>query len=323
MDAFLTAQTTAFKNYPDYVFDDPTLAFNTQVQTVFDGRLDATGKATVNTNINVEKQAPGQLRANFLVKVFEPGGNFSIQQLAMPYNVYQGYVGIKIPKGSDLSGMLVTDKDHEIDIADVDVHGNAFSGSRNVELELYKIQWRWWWDETGNELSNFTQDRYNKLIKTEKVQLVNGHGKWKLHINQADWGRYLIRVKDPETGHSTGKVLYVDWPNWSERLQQNNPTEAAMLSFTADKTSYKVGEDATLTIPTMSDGKALISLENGSKILSSVWIDTKKGQTRYTFKVDGNYGAQYFCECNAATAPFANAERFTDTDVRCYSLKCL
>ena len=56
--------------------------------------------------------------------------------------------------------------------------------------------------------------------------------------------------------------------------------------FTSDKTHYKVGEEATLTIPTMSDGRALISLENGSKILKTDWIDTKKGQTRYTFKVD-------------------------------------
>jgi alpha-2-macroglobulin len=317
VDAFLSAQSTTFKNYPDYVFDDPTLAFNTQTQTIFDGRLDAEGKASVNTNINVEKQAPGQLKANFLMKVFEPGGNFSIQSLSMPYNVYQGYVGIRTPKGSDLSGMLVTDKDHEIDIADVDVKGTPFAGTRNVELELYKIQWRWWWDETGNEMSNFTQDKYNKLIKTENVRLVNGHAKWTLHINQADWGRYLIRVKDPETGHSTGKIIYADWSNWSERLQQNNPTEAAMLSFTADKTHYQVGEDATLTIPTMSDGRALISFENGSKILKTAWIDTKKGQTRYTFKIEEGMSPNIFVN---VTLLQRYAQTINDLPIRMYGI---
>jgi uncharacterized protein YfaS (alpha-2-macroglobulin family) len=315
VDAFLSAKTTSFKNYPDYTFDDPTLAFNTQTQTIFDGRLDAEGKATVNTNINVEKHAPGQLTANFLVKVFEPGGNFSIQSLSMPYNVYPSYVGIKTPKGSDLSGMLYTDKDNEIDIADVDVNGNSVAGESNVELELYKIQWRWWWDETGNEMSNFTQDRYNKLIKAENIHLSNGQGKWKLHINQADWGRYLIRVKDPVSGHSTGKIIYVDWPNWSERLQQSNPTEAAMLSFTADKTNYKVGEDATLTIPTMSDGRALISLENGSKVLKTTWIDTKKGQTRYTFKIDETMAPNVFVN---VTLLQRHAQTVNDLPIRMY-----
>jgi uncharacterized protein YfaS (alpha-2-macroglobulin family) len=315
VDAFLSPQKTSFKNYPDYVFDDPTLAFNTQTQTVFDGRLNATGTAAVNADINVEKQAPGQLNAHFVVKVFEPGGNFSLQTLSLPYNVYQGYVGIKTPKGSDISDMLFTGRDNQIDIADVDTKGNAFAGTRNVQLELYKVQWRWWWDQTGNELSNFTQDKYNKLIKTETVRLTNGHGKWNLHIDQEDWGRYLIKVKDEQTGHSTGKIIYVDWSNWAERLQQTNPTEAAMLSFTSDKTSYKVGEQATLTIPTMSDGRALISFENGSKVLKTTWIDTKKGQTQYSFKIDESMAPNIFVN---VTLLQRHSQTVNDLPIRMY-----
>ena len=315
VDAFLSPQATNFKKYEGYVFDDPTLAFNTQTQTVFDGKLSAEGTATVNANINVDKQAPGQLRANFLVKVFEPGGNFSIQQTTMPYNVYPGYVGIKTPAGSELSGMLVTDKDHQIDIADVDVNGHAFAGTRNVQLELYKVQWRWWWDQTGDETSNFTQDKFNKLIKTESVQLNNGRGKWTLRIPKADWGRYLIKVKDEQTGHSTGKFIYVDWPNWSERLQQSNPTEAAMLSFTSDKTSYKVGEQAALTIPTAADGRALISFENGSKVLKTTWIDTKKGQTQYRFTVDETMAPNVFVN---VTLLQRHSQTVNDLPIRMY-----
>jgi uncharacterized protein YfaS (alpha-2-macroglobulin family) len=291
VDAFVSPQVTAFKNFGDYVFDDPTLAFNTQTQTVFDGRLNATGTATVDANIHVDKQAPGQLRANFVVKVFEPGGNFSIQQVALPYNAYTGYVGIKTPDGSAFSGMLGTGQDNTIDIADVDVNGNPFAGSRDVTVELYKIQWRWWWDQTGDELSNFTQNQMNKLVSTGSVKLVNGRGKWNLNIKQDDWGRYLIRIKDPQTGHSTGKIVYVDY---AERQQQDNATDATMLSFTSDKKSYKVGEAATLTIPTANDGRALISFENGSKVIKTVWIDTYQGQTQYKFTVDGSMAPNVF-----------------------------
>ena len=317
VDAFLSSQATSFKGYDDFVFDDPTLSFNTQTQNVFDGKLNENGVANINTDINVEKQAPGQLRANFVVKVFEPGGNFSIQQSAMDYNVYPGYVGIKTPKGSELSGMLVTDKDHDIDIAAVDTKGRPLAGTRQVELELYKIHWRWWWDETGNEMSNFTQDNYNKLVKTDKITVTNGAGKYKLRINQADWGRYLIRVKDPNTGHSTGKIVYFDWPNWSERLQQTDPTEAAMLSFTSDKKNYKVGEDATLTIPTAGDGRALISFENGSKVISTKWIDTKKGETRYTFKIDETMAPNVFVN---VTLLQRHAQTKNDLPIRMYGV---
>lgn len=317
VDAYLSAQHTTFKGYDDYVFDNPTLSFNTQTATVFEGKLDATGKATVKPDIEVDKQAPGQLKANFMVKVFEPGGNFSIQGISMPYNVYDGYVGIKTPKGSDLSGMLFTNRDNQIDIADLDTKGVPFSGNREVQLELYKIQWRWWWDESGNEFSNFTQDRYNKLIKTESVQLTNGRGKWNLHVTNDDWGRYLILVKDPQTGHSTGKVLYMDWPNWTERLQQSNPTEAAMLSFTSNKTAYKVGEEATLTIPTGGGGRALISIENGSKVLQTTWIDTKKGQTQYTFKIDGTMAPNIFVN---VTLLQRHSQTINDLPIRMYGV---
>ncbi|WP_345952570.1 MG2 domain-containing protein [Mucilaginibacter sp. PAMB04168] len=315
VDAFVSAQKTRFKKLEDYEFDDPTLAFNTQTQTIFDGRLDAEGNAPVNADINIEKQAPGQLRANFLVKVFEPGGNFSIQQVTMPYNVYSGYVGIKTPEGSAMTGMLETDKDNTIDIVDVNSKGLLFAGVRNVEVEVYKIHWRWWWDETGDELSNFTQDQYNKLVTTQTVQLTNGRGKWNLRVDKNDWGRYLVRIKDPVTGHATGKVIYVDWPNWSERLQQGNPTEAAMLSFTADKQTYKVGEEVTLTIPTGANGRALISIENGSHVIKTDWISTERGQTRYRFKLEPGMAPNIFA---TVTLLQKHAQTLNDLPIRMY-----
>ena len=315
VEAFLSSQKTEFKGFDDYEFDDPTLQFDTQVQSVFDGRLDAEGNTTVDANINVEKQAPGQLKANFMVKVFEPGGNFSINQVSIPYNVYPGYVGIKAEKGDALSGMLYTNQYHTFDIADVNTKGNLMGGRRNVQVELYKVQWRWWWDNTGNQMSNFTQDKFNKLIKTETVALTNGRGKWSIKVNDVEWGRYLIRVKDEVTGHSTGKILYFDWPNAAQRLQQDNPTEAAMLSFTSNKKAYKVGEDAVLTIPTMANGRALISFENGTKVLKTDWINTEKGETQYHFKVDGSMAPNIFVN---VTLLQPHSQTVNDLPIRMY-----
>ena len=78
------------------------------------------------------------------------------------------------------------------------------TGSQDVEVQFYKIQWRWWWDNSGDNLSNFTQDKYNKLIKTETVHLNNGTGKWSFNVGDNEWGRYLILVKDVKSGHKTG-----------------------------------------------------------------------------------------------------------------------
>ncbi len=315
VDAFVSAQRTTFKGLDDFSFDDPTLAFNTQTQTVFDGKLDENGNADINADINVQEQAPGQLRANFLVKVFEPGGNFSIQQTTLPYNVYDGYVGIRTPEGKQLSGMLETGKEHSVDIVDVNSNGLINAGVRDVQIEMYKIQWRWWWDKSEDELSNFTQDQYNKLVVNTTVRLNGGRGKWNFKVDNDHWGRYLIKVRDPQTGHSTGKVVYLDWPNWADRLQQDNATEAAMLSFTADKQKYKVGEQVTLTIPTGAAGRALVSIENGSHVLKTDWINTEKGQTRYSFKLEPGMAPNVFA---TVTVLQRHAQTLNDLPIRQY-----
>lgn len=315
VDAYLSSQKTSFKGFDDYEFDDPTKTFDTQVSNVFDGHLDAEGNTNINADVEAEKEAPGQLKANFLVKVFEPGGNFSIHQTSLPYNMYPAYVGIKAPKGAALSGMLVTGKDHVFDIADVDTKGNLLPGKRTVQVELYKVRWHWWWDNTGNQNSNFTQDKYNKLIKTQTITLNNGRGTWTMRVDQPEWGQYIVKVKDEETGHTTGHQVYIDWPNWAQRLQQDNPSEAAMLSFTSDKKNYKVGEEATLTIPTPANGRALISFENGTKVLKTDWINTNKGQTQYHFKVDEGMAPNVFVN---VTLLQPHSQTVNDLPIRMY-----
>ncbi|HEY0056426.1 MAG TPA: MG2 domain-containing protein [Pedobacter sp.] len=317
VDAFLSSEPTAFPKYKEYVFDDPVRPFETQLQSVFDGKLDENGLASVKADINVEQQAPGRLSASFMVKVFEPGGNFSINQVSLPYNVYKGYVGIKVPESSANGGMLVTGVNHAIDIVSVDTEGNLQRDDRSVEIELYKMSWRWWWDEEESSVSNFTQDEYNKLIQTATVNLNGGKASWPLRVNQPEYGRYLLRVRDPQTGHSTGKIIYIDWPNWTERLQNENPTEAAMLSFTANKNKYKVDETIELTIPTGNAGRGLISIENGSRVIKTFWFEAQKGQTRFRFKADKTMSPNIFVN---VTLLQPHSQTANDLPIRMYGV---
>lgn len=136
-------------------------------------------------------------------------------------------------------------------------------------------------------------------------------GTTKFRINEPEWGEYLILVHDENGGHTTGKSVYVDWPNWAQREQGTNPTEAAMLSFTANKTKFNVGEEITLTIPTGENGRALVSIENGSRVLKTYWIDTQKGQTQFKFKAE-EHGTQCICQCDFIAATLANLKRFAN-----------
>ncbi|MFB6455450.1 alpha-2-macroglobulin [Chitinophaga sp. Hz27] len=316
VDVSLSQQKTSFKGFTDFSFDDPVTKFEAENKTIFEGALSENGTAPINANIQLGKPAPGQLKANFEVKVFEPGGDFSIDNFSMPYNPYTSYAGLRIPQGDRTTGMLLTDEAHAVDLVDVDDKGNYTGGSRDVQVELYKIRWRWWWDGgDDDDYSNFTQDSYNQLISKETVTLQNGKGKWNLRVNSPEWGRYLIRVKDLQSGHTAGKAVYIDYPGWAERVQKENPAEASMLVFTSNKTTYKTGEEITLTIPSSEGGRGLISIESGSKVLQTAWITTQKGQTTYKFKAAKNMAPNIYVNVSLLQP---HAQTINDLPIRMY-----
>lgn len=317
VETTLSTDRTAFSNYSNYTFDDPTRDFATESQVLFDGTLDARGEAVISSSLTAAHQAPGMLQAHFTTRIFEPGGNFSIDYTSIPFSPYNRYVGVRTPSGNPLTGMLLTDQDHPIDIALVDPHGKPISGNQEVQVEFYKIRWNWWWNREAEYLGNFTQDRHNQLLQKERITLKNGKGTWKLRVNYPDWGRYLIRVVDPNGGHAAGSTLYIDWPGWAKREQLDHPTEASMLSFTADKDRYQVGETVTLTIPTAAAARGLISIENGTTVLETDWIDTRSGQTTYTFKVTADMAPNVFVN---VTLLQPHAQTVNDLPIRMYGV---
>ena len=59
-----------------------------------------------------------------------------------------------------------------------------------------------------------------------------------------------------------------------------------MLAFSLNKDSYEIGETAMAIIPAAANGRALVSIENGSTVLKQEWIEvSSKGDTKYTFKI--------------------------------------
>lgn len=316
VDVALSSQTTRFPRFADYTFDDPVTHFETEDKTLFEGPLNDNGNATVSADLPLGKLAPGQLKANFEVKVFEPGGDFSIDHFSMPYNPFASYAGLQMPQGDRLTGMLLTDKPHAVSIVNVDEQGNLLSGDRDVQVELYKIRWRWWWDDgEGDDFSNFTQDSYNQLLQKETITLRNGKGNWNLLVRSPEWGRYLVRVKDLQSGHTSGQSVYIDWPGWAERMQKENPAEAAMLVFTSDKTKYNVGDEITLTIPSSEGGRGLVSIESGSRVLKTEWIGTRKGQTTFRFKAEKNMAPNIYVNVSLLQP---HAQTLNDLPIRMY-----
>ncbi|PZX44159.1 hypothetical protein LX97_01168 [Nonlabens dokdonensis] len=283
------ATTTKFKKYDSYVFDDPSRFFDLQESEVFDGNLDQSGDATFNFEPNMDSEAPGMLKASFLTKVYENGGDFSTNVTTKTYSPYDTYVGIDVPPGDKQRGMLLTDTDHNFDVVTLDQNGNP-KATKELEVKVYKVNWRWWWQSQSGSLSRYEAREYRQQVYSNTINTnSNGKGNFKFSLKYPEWGRYLVRVYDPESGHSTGKIIYVDWPGWAGKSRKVDPEMASMLIFNADKKTYKVGENAKITFPSSAGGRALITVENGTEVLDAQWAETTDKQTQVTIPLNNLY----------------------------------
>jgi alpha-2-macroglobulin len=274
---------TAFKGYEKYTFENPATYFWAEERNIFDKELDVQGKARFSFELPSGENAPGMMDAIFLVRAFEKGGDFSTDVFTHQYSPYRKYIGICVPDGGSYQEMLETDKDHKVEIASVDWQGNPVT-STGLEVKVYRIQWRWWWSSGEEDLAYYVGSHDAEIIYQGKVDAVNGKGSFNLRINYPEWGRFLIMVKDPEGGHQAGLPVYFDWPSYVNRSGRANPSGATMLTFSAGKEKYQTGETAVISFPASPGSRALISLESGSKVLSSQWKMCEK--TEESFEVE-------------------------------------
>lgn len=279
----LSKVNTQFKNFGQYIFNDPATEFTTIKTDVFSGTLNEEGKTAFMLKLPSATNAPGMLNATLTARVFEPGGDASIFTQTLPFSPFSSYVGINLnqPKGK----FIETDKEHTFDVVTVDAAGRLVSRA-NLEYKIYRIDWSWWWENREESFGTYVNSSSITPVASGNIQTTGGKANFKFKLNYPDWGRYLVYVKDRESGHATGGTVYIDWPEWRGRSSKTDPSGIKMLAFSLDKESYEIGETATAIIPAAAEGRALVSLENGSTVLQREWIEVgSKGDTKYSFKI--------------------------------------
>ncbi|MDR1516662.1 MAG: hypothetical protein LBS52_00935 [Dysgonamonadaceae bacterium] len=315
IDLSLSRNERPFKGFTQYVFNNPTAKFENNQVTLFEGTLNASGEASVNAKIPAAENAPGMLRGNIVSKVYEPGGDMSFYGQTVFFSPYSSYVGIKAPESK--GGYLETDTPLPFDIVTVDAYGKKVSVSQ-LEYKIYKLSWSWWWD-SNEDFSSYVNNTAVSPVAQGTLATTGGNGKVNFQVDYPGWGRYLILVKNGESGHTSGTVFLVDWASWRGRSNKTDPNGLTMLSFSTDKATYEPGEKATVTIPKSSEGHALISIENGSRILRQEWVKTSSAEdTKYNFDVSEEMSPNFYI---FATLLQPHAQSKNDLPIRMYGVQ--
>jgi len=312
----LAKSSSPFTKFPGYIFDFPFSGFSSENTVIFSGKLNEKGEATFLPEIHLTESAPGVLKASFETMVFEDGGGFSVDRFSVPYFPYSTYAGISVPQPKKGAYALVAGKAYDIPLLNITA-GEKVVPSGKLKVEVYKLNWRWWWDDTESGYSaSFIANQSHNLEAQQTVKVTDGKASYRFVTDREDWGRYLIKVTDVVSGHSAGKIVYVDWEGYF-RMPGGEKQAATMLTFTSDKPKYKVGDQVKLTIPSAAGGRALVTLENGSQVIRSIWVPTAQGQTDVTFEVTGAMAPNIYA---FVTLLQPHAQTLNDLPIRLYGV---
>jgi alpha-2-macroglobulin len=303
---------TEFEKYQQYTFDDPISNFYSETVNIFDSETDAAGNATVVFDPGKDINAPGMLNAVFTAKASEPGGDESITQATYKYAPYPVFAGINLPGLKGKSRMLFTDADNEVKIVTVDEKGKPVRSE--VEITIYKISYRWWWESDQEDLAYYvSNDNYKPVIK-KTITTAGGEASFTFNIDKKEWGRYLVRATTP-AGHSTGKILLIDWP-W-EYGMKGNTEGATLLAINTDKEKYNPGDEIKLSFPAPENARAIVTLENSTGVIDEIRANTEKGNTVVTFRAKPEMAPNIYAY---VTVIQPHAQTVNDMPVRLYGV---
>ena len=272
---------TTFKEWKGYVFDDPTRKFQADDILFAKGTTNAEGMASIQTKMVQGGFAPGMLRAQFLTKVYEESGDFSINTTQKLYSPFKSYVGIWSPQKDE--DPLLTNKQHTFRFVTVAADGTVVPDCP-VTIKIFKVEWYWWWSSDMSRVADYVSSSYNKPVRHLKKKSNNiGKGDFSLKVPDMEWGTYYIQITDEVSGHQSGRLAYFD--NYGEEARSRQGSEkATLLTLKTDKENYAPGEEVVVQFPSTAESFALLTVEASGGILQHHEFKCKPGATAFRFK---------------------------------------
>jgi hypothetical protein len=141
----------------------------------------------------------------------------------------QSLCRIKIAR-TNKYGTLETGKSNRFDVVTVDENGKPRAVIRDLEVKIYKVEWRWWWDASEDNLSNYNSSNSTTSYKTIYINRLMVRVVFSFQSMKRLREEYLVRVADENGGHATAKLFLIDWPIWWEKLNTDASSASMLVS---------------------------------------------------------------------------------------------
>ena len=312
----IESQKTTFKGFERYVFDNPTLRKMQIDEMLFDANLDPNGNAQFTIENVVGKQAPGLLTATFVCRVFEAGGDASIHSQTAIISPYDCYVGVELKNEEGQFFDLSSEKEHRFKIVTTSPSGRLIDAD-SLEYKIYKTDWSWWWENDYREFSSYINATSVEPISSGKLRTIKGKAVVPFRADSGEAGTYLIYIVDRKGGHATGGVFTVDSRSGFLDLPNGSASAYKILPFTTDKQEYAPGDRVEVYLPEVSEGHALITIENGQEVLRREWVDVAE-KNSYSFEATADMSPNVYVHIILLQK---HSQTVNDHPIRMYGVK--
>src|SRR5665811_1048945 len=95
---------------------------------------------------------------------------------------YPVFAGINLPGLKGKSRMLFTDAENEVKLVTVDEKGKPVTSE--VEVNIYKISYRWWWESDEQDLASFISNNTYKPVMKKIISTTGGEGSFSFRIDK-------------------------------------------------------------------------------------------------------------------------------------------
>lgn len=267
---YLRSAPYFFKKYEDYNFIAP---YNQDFRGQFNMNEVATNDSGVarfrHPGMQVQN-APGMLRVCYVFKAFEQGGGFSIDKSESNLSVFDSYVGLQVPSGTQYSGSLDYSKSYLFNYVVADKDQQKVTG-HHLQLKIYEMQYARWYEADQYDISSFRTYTSKICIRDTQWISATGAGSFSFGNIGKKYGRYMMVLKDLASGHETGAVVVFDDPYW-DRYSSGDADYESLVQLSASKKNYKVGEKVQLNIPASDNAQILVNVESDAKVLQQFWV---------------------------------------------------
>ncbi|MBI9075265.1 MAG: alpha-2-macroglobulin family protein [Desulfatibacillum sp.] len=160
----------------------------------------------------------------------------------------------------------------------------AISPTASLLVDVTKEDRDYYWEYTDNGGWIYRHTEKNYPYLSQSLNL-NGDKPTPLSLNLPN-GRYLLNIKDPETGLNTSVRFYVGWWWWGN--EQDKTARPDKVNLALDKPSYLPGDVIKLTVTPPHSGQAIIMVE-GKKVLWSKRLEVPKEGVQVEIPVSASW----------------------------------